>query len=128
MQQYEIVRTPFDGIISARYVDPGTLIPQSTTPSLGNPIVAMATLTPSRVYANVPQSIAPYVNDGAVAIVTVNEFPASQFTGIVTRHPEALDPNTRTMLVEVDLPNRDQALLPGMYADVRITTHSAADR
>ncbi len=128
LQQYEIVKAPFDGIVSARYVDPGTLIPQSTTPAPGNPIIAMATLTPLRVYANVPQSVAPYVNDGDAAIVTVNESPGRQFTGTVTRHPEALDPNTRTMLVEVDLPNHDQSLLPGMYADVRITAHSAAGR
>jgi len=128
LQQYEIVKAPFDGIISARYVDPGTLIPQSITPTTGNPIVAMATLSPLRVYANVPQSVAPYVNDGDLAAVTVNEFPGRQFSGTVTRHPEVLDPNTRTMLVEIDLPNRDEALLPGMYADVRVATHATADQ
>jgi membrane fusion protein, multidrug efflux system len=128
LQRYEIVRAPFDGIITTRYVDPGTLIPQSTTPSSGNPIVAMATLSPLRIYANVPQTVAPYVNDGDSATITVNEFPGREFTGTVTRHPEALDPNTRTMLVEVDLPNRDQSLLPGMYADLRISTHAAPGR
>jgi multidrug efflux pump subunit AcrA (membrane-fusion protein) len=89
------------------------LIPQATTPSSGEPIVAMATLAPLRVYANVPQSVAPYVNDGDSATVTANGFSGHEFSGTVTRHPEALDPNTRTMLVEVDLPNRDGALLPG---------------
>ncbi len=128
LQQYEIVRAPFDGIVSARYVDPGTLVPQSTTPSAGNPIIAMATLTPLRVYANVPQSLAPYVNNGDSAAVTSNEFPGREFRGTVTRHPEALDPNTRTMLVEVDLPNQDQSLLPGMYADIRITAYGTSGR
>jgi RND family efflux transporter MFP subunit len=127
LQQYEIVKASFDGIVSARFVDPGTLIPQTTTPTTGgNPIIAMATLSPLRVYANVPQTIAPDISDGESASVTVNEFPGREFNGTVTRHPEALDPNTRTMLVEVDLPNLDQSLLPGMYADVRVTTHATA--
>ena len=128
LQRYEIVTAPFDGIVTARYVDPGTLIPQSTTPSSGNPIVAMATLSPLRVYANVPQSVATYVNDGDAATVTINELPGRVFSGTVTRHPEALDQNTRTMLVEVDLPNKDQSLLPGMYADVGIETTATAQR
>jgi RND family efflux transporter MFP subunit len=128
LQRYEIVTAPLDAIITARFVDPGTLIPQSTAPSTGNPIVAIATLAPVRVYANVPQSVSPYLNDGDPAIVTVNEFPGREFSGTVTRHPDALDPNTRTMLVEVDLPNLDKSLLPGMYADVRIATHAAAGR
>jgi RND family efflux transporter MFP subunit len=128
LQRYEIVTAPFDGIVTARYVDPGTLIPQSTTPSSGNPIVAMATLSPLRIYANVPQSVATYVNDGDAATVTVNELPGRVFSGTVTRHPQALDQNTRTMLVEVDLPNKDQSLLPGMYADVGIKTTATAQR
>jgi RND family efflux transporter MFP subunit len=127
LQRYETVTAPFDGIVSARFVDAGTLIPQSTSPSAGNPIVAMATLSPLRIYANVPQNAAPYVNDGDAAIVTVNEFPGREFKGTVTRHPETLDQNTRTMLVEVDLTNEDNALMPGMYADVRLTARSAAD-
>jgi membrane fusion protein, multidrug efflux system len=128
LQRYEVVTAPFDGIVTARYVDPGTLIPQSTTPSAGNPIVAMATLSPLRIYANVPQSLAPYVNNGDAATVTINELPGRVFSGTVTRHPEALDQNTRTMLVEVDLPNKDQSLLPGMYADVGIKTTATAQR
>jgi RND family efflux transporter MFP subunit len=126
LQHYEVVRAPFDGIITARYVDPGTLIPQSTAPSNGNPIVAMATLSPLRVYANVPQSVSPYVRDGDPATITADEFPGRRFSGAVTRHPDALDPNTRTMLVEVDLPNQDHSLLPGMYAEVRVNAGAAA--
>jgi membrane fusion protein (multidrug efflux system) len=124
-QRYEIVRAEFDGIVTARYADPGTLIPQSTAPSTGNPIVAMATLSPLRIYANVPQSTSAFVRDGDPATITVSEYPQRKFTGTITRHPEALDQNTRTMLVEVDLPNKDHSLLPGMYADVRINSGAA---
>jgi RND family efflux transporter MFP subunit len=127
LQQYEIVRSPSDGIVAARYVDPGTLIPQSTAPSAsGLPIVALATMSPLRIYAYVPQSLSPFIKDGDPAIITVSEFPSRQFSGAITRHPDALDQNTRTMLVEVDLPNQDRSLYPGMYADMRMTAHVTA--
>ena len=124
LQQYEIVRAPFDGIVTARYVDPGTLIPQSTTPTSttsNSPIVALATTAPLRVYAYVPQSLSPFIKDGDPANITVTEFPSRNFSGTVTRHPEALDQTTRTMLVEVDLPNPDRSLYPGMYAEMKMT-------
>ncbi len=120
MQSYEVVRAPFDGMITVRYVDPGNLVPQSTTSSNNYPIVAIASLSPLRVYASVPQSAAPFIRDNQPAVVSVPEYPNREFSGKVTRHPDALDPMTRTMLVEVDLPNRDSALFPGMYATVDI--------
>ena len=139
LQSYEIVKAPFDGIVTARFVDPGVLIPQATTPSTAvtptssttvaatnAPIVAMATLEPLRVFANVPQSASPTLNDGDPAIVSVAEYPGREFPGVVTRHPDALDPATRTMLIEIDLPNKDHALYPGMYSDIRITSTAAA--
>ena len=119
LQQYEVVRAPFDGIVTARYVDPGTLIPQSTTPSsttTNTPIVALATQAPLRVYAYVPQSLSSFIKDGDPATIAVIDFPNRNFTGAVTRHPEALDQTTRTMLVEVDLPNQGSVAVPG---DVR---------
>jgi membrane fusion protein (multidrug efflux system) len=124
LQQYEVVRAPFDGIVTARYVDPGTLIPQSTTPSSTTtnfPIVAFATTAPLRVYAYVPQSLSPFIKDGDPANITVTEFPNRNYPGTVTRHPDALDQTTRTMLVEVDLPNQDRSLYPGMYAEMKMT-------
>ena len=140
MQRYEIVRSPFDGIVTARFVDPGTLIPQATTPqatspsstnspivaTTNSPIVALATMAPLRVYAYVPQSLSPFIKDGEPANITVSEFPSRNFTGTVTRHPEALDQTTRTMLVEVDLPNQDRSLYPGMYAEMKMTAQVTA--
>jgi len=132
-QAYEVVRAPVDGIITARYFDPGALIPQATTPvsattrpafptnNTSSPIVAMATLQPLRIYAYVPQPLAPLIHDGDRAAVSVNEYPGQEFDGVVTRHPEALSEDSRTMLVEVDLPNRDLKLMPGMYGRVRLT-------
>jgi membrane fusion protein, multidrug efflux system len=128
LQSYEIVRAPLDGIVTARYVDPGTLIPQSTTPSAtSSPIVSLATLAPLRVYAYAPQSVSPFIKDGDPATITVSEFSGRQFSGTITRHPEALDQSTRTMLVEVDLPNADRSLYPGMYAEMRMTARVTAN-
>ena len=111
--------------MTARYVDPGTLIPQATTSSStpNIPIVALASQSSLRVYAYAPQSISSFIKDGDPATITVIDFPNRNFPGTITRHPEALDQTTRTMLVEVDLPNQDRALFPGMYANMKMTAH-----
>ena len=138
MQQYEIVRAPYDGIVTARFVDPGTLIPQSTSPasstttpqsatpsttSTATPIVSLASQEPLRVYAFVPQTFGSMIKDGDPATVTVIDYPSRKYIGTVTRHPDALDQTTRTMQVEVDLPNKDRSLYPGMYANMKMTAH-----
>lgn len=121
LQGYEVIRAPFSGVVIARNVDPGALIPQATTATSGSPIVTLATMSPVRVYADVPQSVAPMVQNGDPAVITVTEYPGREFKGSVTRHPDALRPATRTMLVEVDVANEDAALLPGMYAKVKFS-------
>ncbi|MGA8566433.1 MAG: efflux RND transporter periplasmic adaptor subunit, partial [Candidatus Binataceae bacterium] len=116
LQAYERVTAPFDGIVTDRYVDPGHLIPEATSStSLADAIIAVAQMKPLRVFSYVPQNIALFIRNGDSATITVNEFPRRKFTGAITRHPEALSPDSRTMLVEVDLPNTDEALFPGMY-------------
>jgi RND family efflux transporter MFP subunit len=121
LQTYERVTAPFDGIVTDRYVDPGHLIPEATnSTSLADAIVGVARMKPLRVYTYVPQNIAPFIRNGDSATITVNEFTQRKFTGTITRHPEALSPDSRTMLVEVDLPNTDEALLPGMYGTAEL--------
>jgi membrane fusion protein, multidrug efflux system len=121
-QQYERVLAPFDGMITVRNLYPGALVGSATASGTSTPaIYQMATLKPLRVYVYLPQPLSPFVRDGDRAVVTVGEYPDRDFNGTVTRHPTALDENTRTMLVEVDLPNKDLALYPGMYANVKVT-------
>jgi RND family efflux transporter MFP subunit len=134
IQAYEVVQAPIDGIVTARYFDPGAMIPAATAPvsattivaSATNnttaPIIGVATLQPLRIYAFAPQPLSPLIHDGDHASVTVDEYPGQQFVGTVTRHPEALSESSRTMQVEVDLPNTDLKLMPGMYGKVRLTT------
>ncbi|HUY28051.1 MAG TPA: efflux RND transporter periplasmic adaptor subunit [Candidatus Binataceae bacterium] len=117
-QAYERVTAPFDAIVTARDVDPGHLIPQATSStSLSDAIVRVARMKPLRVYTYVPQNVALFIRNGDHATITVNEYPQRKFLGTITRHPEALAPDSRTMLVEVDLPNTDLALYPGMYGN-----------
>lgn len=122
-QSYETITAPFDGIVTARYIDPGHLVPANTTP--GTPgsgaIVTVARMAPLRVYIYVPQNVAPYIRDGDTATITAAGYPGQKFTGTISRHPEALSPDTRTMLVEVDLTNENQKLYPGMYAMAEFT-------
>jgi RND family efflux transporter MFP subunit len=121
-QRYERVLAPYDGMITARNLNPGALVGSASASNTSTPaIFEMATLKPLRVYIYLPQPLSPFVRDGDRAAVTVSEYPERDFVGTVTRHPEALDQNTRTMQIEVDLPNDDLALYPGMYATVKIT-------
>jgi len=121
LQSYETIRAPFDGMVTVRNADPGTLIPEATSGAVPQPILVVETLKPLRVYAQVPQSEALFIRNGDKAVVTVTELPGRQFAGSVTRHSTSLTNNTRTMLVEVDLPNEDLALYPGMYAKIEFT-------
>jgi RND family efflux transporter MFP subunit len=116
MQQYERITAPYDGIITARNVDPGHLIPQATSATaVTDAILMIARMSPLRVYSYVPQNLALFIRNGDRATLSFNEYPGRKFVGSITRHPEALAPDSRTMLVEVDIPNKDQALYPGMY-------------
>jgi RND family efflux transporter MFP subunit len=121
-QQYERVYAPFDGMITVRNLYPGALVATPSAANTSNPsIYQIATLKPLRVYVYLPQTYTPFVRDGDESIVTVSEYPSRDYKGSITRHPTALDQGTRTMLIEVDLPNEDLTLYPGMYANVAIT-------
>ena len=125
LQSYEVIHAETDGIITARDVDPGALIPQVTSPGSSTPIVDLATVHPLRVYADVPQDLAAFIKDGQPASVSVTQYSDRSFSGTVTRHPEALAQDTRTMRVEVDLPNKDSAMYPGMYATLTLNVGSS---
>jgi RND family efflux transporter MFP subunit len=120
-QGYERVIAPFDGMITARSLNPGALVGSASASSTSTPsLFEIATLKPIRTYVYLPQSLAPFVKDRDQATVTVNEYPQREYNGVITRHPSALDQSTRTMLIEVDLANDDISLYPGMYANVTV--------
>lgn len=122
LRDYTKVRAPYDGMITARFADPGALIQVATSSATGAiPLFTIMDLDTVRVYTNVPQEDVPLVKVGTPAIVRVKELPGREFTGSVTRTTLALDPSTRTMLAEIDLPNQDHALQPGSFAEVTLT-------
>jgi RND family efflux transporter MFP subunit len=112
---YQSVTAPFDGIITQRNVDTGTLVQAGST--------FMFTLMQSdviRTQVYVPQDAASGVAAGVDAVVRVPENPDRTFPGKVTRFAHALAPGTRTLLTEVDIPNPDGALSPGMYVTIEL--------
>ena len=122
MRDYTKVRAPYDGIVTARFADPGALIQVATSSATtAIPLFTIMNLNTVRVYANVPQDDSPWIEPGKTkASVKVKELPDRSFTGTVTRSTLALDPSTRSLLVELDLPNPDHALRPGTYAELSL--------
>ena len=124
MQGFLSVRAPFAGVITARNFDVGAFISSNGSASSNSPqgveLFREAQIRTLRIFINVPQENSPAIHVGQAAIVTVQQLPGRQFDGRVTRTAEALDPNTRTLLTEVQTPNADRLLLPGMYAQVRL--------
>ena len=115
LQSYCIVQAPFDGVITLRNVDVGALVNSGST--LLYRIAQMSTL---RTYINVPQAYADSIKPGQPAVLTVSNLPGREFQGQVARSADALDPSSRTLLVEVHVPNPSFLLLPGMYAQVEL--------
>jgi RND family efflux transporter MFP subunit len=118
LQAFEKIVAPFTGVITARTVDPGALI-TADNPSEARPLFYLMQTDPLRVFVNVPQVFATTVAVGQSASVYREQDPSRQFSGHVTRTANALDPNTRSLLTQVDVPNPDDALRPGMYLQVK---------
>jgi RND family efflux transporter MFP subunit len=115
-RDYASVVAPFDGVITQRNVDVGSLVQGNATS--GTFMFEIMQEDVIRVSAFVPQDAAFGVAPGVAAIVRVPELPDREFPGTVTRIADALQPGTRTLLTEVDIPNPDGALTPGIYCTV----------
>jgi RND family efflux transporter MFP subunit len=115
---YQSVKAPFDGVITQRNVDVGALV-QADVAS-GTFMFTLAHSDIIRIQLYVPQDDALDVAAGTQAVVRVPEMPGRDFPGQVTRIADALQPGTRTLLTEIDVPNPDHALSPGMYCRVEL--------
>lgn len=120
MKAYEQVRAPFDGTISARYVDVGSLVTSGSTRTIQK-LFDLVQPDPVRVFVNVPQADVSRIQAGASATVTVDEYPGQTFNGKVARDAGAFDQSSRTILLEVDVPNPTGRLYAGMYAHVSLS-------
>ena len=119
LEGFKHVYAPFDGVITRRNVDPGALINAGSS-GTGGPreLFDIARTDPLRVYVSVPQAYAPAIHPGVDAVITLQEFPGEKFRGSVARTADAIDTTTRTLLTEVDVPNKDGRLLPGSFGEV----------
>ena len=122
MLRYGKIAAPFDGVVTMRFVDPGAFVPAATagTNPAAAAIVTLMDYSTIRARVAVPEIEAARVKVGQPAVVTTDSLPGEIFQGKVSRHTGALDEATRSLLIEVDLPNSDLTLRPGMYANVKV--------
>ena len=118
MESFKRVYAPFSGTLVKRNVDPGALI---NAGSAGVELFILAKVDPLRVFTNVPQAYSPAIKNGMQAYITLQEIPGQKFGGTVTRTADAIDPATRTLLTEVDVPNKDGRLLRGSFGEVHFS-------
>src|SRR5262252_9174226 len=127
LESFKHIYAPFSGVITRRNVDIGTLI-NAGNGGATQQLFFLAQTDPIRVYVNVPESAAPSIHPGLAAYLELTQFPGRKFQGQVVRTAEAIDPLTRTLLTEVDVPNKTSELLPGGYAQVHLAVHVEGQR
>jgi RND family efflux transporter MFP subunit len=121
LSSYSVVTAPFDGVISKRYADTGSLIQAGTASNTQSmPVVRLAQSGLLRLRMPVPEADVPFIQDGGEVQVKV-QATGKTFTEKIIRFTRALDTSTRTMLAEVDVPNPKLTLSPGMYAETVIS-------
>jgi len=121
---FEKVYAPFDGVITARNTDIGQLIDSGSSGGPARELFHIAAIYKLRVFVNVPQVYSHATVRGMKADLTFPELPGKRFTGTLVRTADAIDPATRTLLVEVDVANPTGQLLPGAYTEVHFAIRS----
>jgi RND family efflux transporter MFP subunit len=120
---FEQLTAPFDGVVTARDVDQGQLIDAGAS----REIFHLAQVSVLRVYVAVPQIDSLAAKPGVHADLTLAEYPGEHFDGRIVRTTRAIDPTTRTLLVEIDVNNRKGRLMPGAYAEVHLKLEARGD-
>ena len=119
--QYATIQAPFNGMVTLRTIDPGDMVYQASSPKGDDqPLLRVAKLDVIRVKTYVPERESIWADIGDRATITFDALPGRAFTASIARLAGALDPQTRTMLVEMDLPNADGRIRPGLYGQARL--------
>lgn len=127
LKSFQKVYAPFSGVVTQRNVDIGTLI-NAGNGGTSQQLFYLAQTDPIRLYVNVPEAYAPSIHRGLGAYIELAQYPGQKFQGEVVRTAEAIDLATRTLLTEVDVPNKSGLLLPGGYAQVHLQMHVQGER
>ncbi|MBU6452751.1 MAG: efflux RND transporter periplasmic adaptor subunit [Cyanobacteria bacterium REEB67] len=122
-QSFKQVRALFDGVVTKRNVDAGALITAGSADS-NSVLFEIAKTDILRLFVYVPEQYVPYIHEGQTTLLSFQEYPKKDFSGTVTNISGGLDPATKTLQVEIHVPNGDHQLLPGMYAKVRFQATS----
>jgi RND family efflux transporter MFP subunit len=124
LQSFERVEAPFDGIVTARTIDVGALIAAGSA-TADRELFHLVAINWLRIYVSIPETYSPAMHAGLVANVTLDEFPGETFKGVLVRTSNSIDQTSHTLLVEVDVPNADERLLPGSYVHVQFMIPTA---
>ena len=126
---YASLLAPFDGLVVSRNVDPGDLVRNAQTASgtIGSPLFTVVQLDTVRVRVALPENDAAHANVGDEAVVRLRSLGNRSLTGQISRTSGQMELSTRTMLIEIDLPNPDGLLKPGMYGEATIALETVAD-
>jgi len=121
IQRYQVIRAPFSGLVTARYADPGALIPAATgSTQAAQPIVDLSETNRLRVTLYLGQDLAPYVHPGDSAVVWTDDQPNRRLRARLSLAAGQLEPRTRTMLTEIWFDNREVGILPGTFVHVEL--------
>ena len=126
LQSFEKIYAPFDGVITARNTDIGDLINSGSSGGVKTDLFHIAQPGTLRVYVNVPEEYSQGVKTGMTADLSLAEFPGRKFQGKLVRTSDDINMTTRTLLIEVDVPNPAGTLLTGSYAEVHLAVPSQA--
>lgn len=127
LESFKHVYAPFSGVITRRNIDIGTLI-NAGNGGAQQELFTLAQTDPIRVYINVPENYAASIRAGLRGDLELTQYPGQRFQGTVVRTAEAIDLSSRTLLTEVDVPNKSGQLFPGGYAQVHLQVKVAASR
>jgi len=117
LESFKHIYAPISGVLTRRNTDVGALITAGSS-GTGKELFDIAQVDPLRVFVSVPQANAGSMRAGLPAYIELSEHPGQKFSGKVVRTSDAIDPATRTLLTEIDVPNPQEHLLPGSYAEV----------
>lgn len=128
-KSYKTLRAPFDGTITARFADPGALVQNATdSRTSALPVVTVSEINRLRVDVFVDQVDANYIQDGDPVVITWSGLEGRKIPGRVSRMADALDPRTRMLLTEIDIPNGNNALIAGSFVRVSLEVKSPSYR
>jgi RND family efflux transporter MFP subunit len=125
MLQYTEIRAPYDAVVTRRNLSVGDFVQPASNGGSRQPLFVLSQIDPVRVFVNIPGSDAAWIKDGDPVTLQVQGAGGERLQGTITRNARSLDPQSRTLRTEIDLPNPQGKLLPGMYVQARIVVQHA---